>query len=148
MSNSFRIGTIRLLNNSVDEAIWSSLEKWLLPVKKAYPDVSIIGSGGNINKLFKLAYKKPGRPLTYSYLKKRLKELSKMSYEERIFEYKLNADRADVIVPATEIFLKIMKFSGANEVYVPKIGLSDGLVRRVYSDYKAKRLKRINILHP
>lgn len=147
-SGSFKIGTIRLLNNTVDETMWGELEDWLEPVKREFPDVSIIGSGGNINKLFKLAYKKPGKPLTYSYLKKRLKELSKMSYEERIFQYKLNADRADVIVPATEIFLKILKYSGANEVYVPKIGLSDGLVRRVYSDYKTKRLKRINILHP
>jgi exopolyphosphatase/guanosine-5'-triphosphate,3'-diphosphate pyrophosphatase len=147
-SRSFKIGTIRLLNDTITGQQWESLKKWLEPLQREYPDLTIIGSGGNINKLFKLAYKKPNKPLTHSYLKKRYRELSNMSYEDRIFNFSLNADRADVIVPATEIFLKILEFSGCNEVYVPKIGLADGLVRRVYSDYKRKKLKQINILHP
>ncbi len=147
-SMSFKIGTIRLMNDTISEDQWNMVSEWLSPIKEKYEDLTIIGSGGNINKIFKLAYKKPEESLSMKYLYDQYEEMSNLSYEERIFKYKLNADRADVIVPATEIFIKIMEYSGAQEIFVPKIGLSDGLVRRVYSDYKKKKLKSLNILYP
>jgi exopolyphosphatase/guanosine-5'-triphosphate,3'-diphosphate pyrophosphatase len=94
--------------------------------------VDLIGSGGNINKIFKISGKALGKPLTYFYLTSYYNKLQTYSYEERITELELNQDRADVIIPATRIYLSAMKWSGAKDIYVPKIGLSDGIIKSVY----------------
>ena len=132
VSKSFKIGTVRLLNNMVTDKIWNELEMWIKINTKDYDMVDVIGSGGNINKIFKISGKAMGKPLTYFYLTSYYDKLRSYSYEERITELELNPDRADVIVPATKIYLSAMKWSGAKDMYVPKIGLSDGIIKSVY----------------
>ena len=132
VSKSFKIGTVRLLNNMVTDKIWNDLEMWIKINTKDYDMVDVIGSGGNINKIFKISGKAMGKPLTYFYLTSYYDKLRSYSYEERITELELNPDRADVIVPATKIYLSAMKWSGAKDMYVPKIGLSDGIIKSVY----------------
>lgn len=131
-SKSFKIGTVRLLNKNSMRKIWDDIEIWIKENTNNLNKVTLIGSGGNINKLFKLSGKQHGKPLSYIYLKAHYKFLKRMSYEERIIELGLNPDRADVIVPATKIYLSAMKWSGANKIYVPKIGLADGIIKNLY----------------
>lgn len=133
-SKSFKAGTVRFLNNMVSEMVWSEIEKWIKTVTAPYKSVILIGSGGNINKLFKMSGKSQDKPLSLSYLQNQYNILSKMSYEDRVMDLALNSDRADVIVPATRIYLNAMKWSGAKQLYVPKIGLSDGIVKALYYD--------------
>ncbi|GGH42952.1 exopolyphosphatase [Mangrovimonas yunxiaonensis] len=131
-SRSFKIGTVRLLNDIVKSETWSEAEMWIKDTTKHYDKIDLIGSGGNINKIFKISGKKLGKPLTYFYLLSYYKTLQTYSYEERITELDLNQDRADVIIPATRIYLSAMKWSGAKDIYVPKIGLSDGIIKSIY----------------
>jgi exopolyphosphatase/guanosine-5'-triphosphate,3'-diphosphate pyrophosphatase len=131
-SKSFKNGTVRLLNNMVSEIVWVEIEKWIKNAVAPYEEISLIGSGGNINKLFKLSEKNQEKPLSYMYLNAQYQKLSNMTYEQRIAELGLNPDRADVIIPATRIYLNAMKWSGARQIFVPKIGLSDGIVKAMY----------------
>jgi exopolyphosphatase/guanosine-5'-triphosphate,3'-diphosphate pyrophosphatase len=135
-ARSFDIGTIRLLSNQVQKEYWKELKDWLRKETKTMKTFSLVGSGGNINRLFKMAELKQGKPLTYEKLYDMVTQLKVHSIDDRIKLFDLNPDRADVIVPAGEIFLNIMKFVGAAKIYVPKIGLSDGMVREVYKEYK------------
>ena len=131
-SKSFKVGTVRLLNDIVTRETWSELEQWIKENTSAYEKIDLIGSGGNINKIFKISGKQLGKPLTYFYLSNYYNTLQQYSYEERITQLNLNQDRADVIIPATRIYLSAMKWSGAKDIYVPKIGLSDGIIKSVY----------------
>lgn len=131
-TKSFRIGTVRLLNDMVSKEAWQELEEWIKLYTKEYQKISVLGSGGNINKIFKISGKALGKPLTYFYLTSYYKLLQTYSYEERITELDLNQDRADVIIPAMRIYLSAMKWSGSKNIYVPKIGLADGIVKSVY----------------
>ncbi len=131
-SKSFKIGTVRLLNDIVKNETWLELEQWIKENTKQYYKIALIGSGGNINKIFKVSGKDIGKPLTYFYLTTYYKMLQNYSYEERITKLNLNQDRADVIIPATRIYLSAMKWSGAKDIYVPKIGLSDGIIKSMY----------------
>lgn len=131
-SKSFKIGTVRLLNDIVKKETWFELEQWIKHHTETYDKIDLIGSGGNINKIFKESGKSPGKPLTYFYLTNYYNMLQSYSYEERITELNLNQDRADVIIPATRIYLSAMKWSGARDIYVPKIGLSDGIIKSIY----------------
>ncbi len=131
-SKSFKNGTVRLLNNMVNDIVWTEIEKWIKIITADYDSITLIGSGGNINKLFKLSEKHQDTPLSYVYLNAQYQKLNAMTYEERIAELALNPDRADVIIPATRIYLNAMKWSGARQIYVPKIGLSDGIVKAMY----------------
>lgn len=132
VSKSFKIGTVRLLNDMVNDIVWQEIEKWIKTNTEEFEQVTLIGSGGNINKLFKMSGKQQEKPLSYIYLNSQFAALSALSYEQRISELGLNADRADVIIPATKIYLNAMKWSGARNIYVPKIGLSDGIVKALY----------------
>ncbi len=133
-SKSFKMGTVRLLSNkkSVNKEIFSNVEKWIKKKTKNLKNVSLIGSGGNINKLFKMSGRTEGKPISFIYLNAQYQFLKQMSYQERISELSLNPDRADVIVPATKIYLSAMKWSGARKIYVPKIGLSDGIIKSLF----------------
>jgi exopolyphosphatase/guanosine-5'-triphosphate,3'-diphosphate pyrophosphatase len=131
-SKSFKNGTVRLLNNMVNDVVWEEIEKWIKLHTAEYENVILIGSGGNINKLFKLSEKNQDKPLSYMYLQSQYQKLNSMTYEQRIADLGLNPDRADVIIPATRIYLNAMKWSGARHIYVPKIGLSDGIVKAMY----------------
>lgn len=132
-SKSFKIGTVRLLNNIVKKETWQELQDWIKKETNEIEKLEVIGSGGNINKIFKESGKGLGKPLTYFYLSSYYKMLQSYSYEERIAELDLNQDRADVIIPATLIYLSAMKWSGAQDIYVPKIGLSDGIIKSIYN---------------
>ena len=132
VSKSFKVGTVRLLNEVVSDLVWLEIEKWIKLNTEDFDDVTLIGSGGNINKLFKMSGKMQDKPLSYMYVNSQYTFLNSMTYEQRVTELGLNADRADVIVLATKIYLNAMKWSGARSIYVPKIGLSDGIVKALY----------------
>lgn len=132
VSKSFKVGTVRLLNNIVNESVWTEIEQWIKTNTNQYELVKIIGSGGNINKIFKMSSKQQDKPLTYIYLNNQYSILNNLSYEQRISDLGLNPDRADVIIPALRIYLNAMKWSGARHIYVPKIGLADGIVKAMY----------------
>lgn len=137
---SFNIGTIRLLKNQVEETHWLEMKDFLKLSTKGQSDIIAIGSGGNINKVFSLSKRKEGKPLTLELLRDYHKELSSFSLEDRMKNYKLREDRADVILPALQIYINVMRWTNVEEIYVPKIGLADGLVHMLYDEVKAKKL--------
>lgn len=140
-SQSFKLGTVRLLNNMVSDTIWNEVEEWIKQETKNYSKVSVIGSGGNINSIFKQSGKASGKSLTYIYLANYFELIQNYSYEERVVEMDMNPDRADVIIHATRIYLSAMKWSKARKIYVPKIGLSDGIIKSLYKEEVAKKLE-------
>ena len=131
-SQSFKLGTIRLLNNIVDDRIWKEVKYWIKEQTKNYTSISLMGSGGNINSLFKSSGISIGSPITYLFLSSKYKFLKSLSYKERIVDLGMNHDRADVILPAIKIFLSAMKWSRAQNIHVPKIGLSDGIIKSLF----------------
>ncbi len=135
-SKSFKMGTVRLINNkkSENKVIFKEVQSWIESNTKGVKKISLIGSGGNINKIFKMSGRTIGKPISYIYLNAQYQFLKKMSYKDRISELSLNPDRADVIIPATKIYLSAMKWSGARKIFVPKIGLSDGIIKSLYYD--------------
>lgn len=133
-SRSFKLGTVRLLEGLVPEGIWEVVETWVREVTKKYTKIDLIGSGGNINNIFKSSGKTNGKPLSFLYLSSYYQLLQSFTYEERITELNLNPDRADVIVPAARIYLSAMKWTRARRIYVPKIGLADGIIRSLYQE--------------
>ena len=135
---SFNIGTIRLLKGQVDEKSWNLMRDHLKQNTKSNLPITAIGSGGNINKVFSMSKKKEGKPLPLQLLRDFHKELSSYSIDERIRIYKLKEDRADVIVPALLIYINIMRWAEIPEIYVPKIGIADGLIQTLYDDIQRK----------
>ena len=130
-SISLKIGTVRLLNDGVDSETWIMAKKWVTMNTRPFTNIFLLGTGGNINKLHKISNIKENKPITFNKLRKIYENLKSLSYEERIIKFALNQDRSDVIIPATELFLKIFEWSGAREVYVPKVGLSDGMIKEL-----------------
>jgi exopolyphosphatase / guanosine-5'-triphosphate,3'-diphosphate pyrophosphatase len=138
---SFDIGTIRLLKGQVEEQTWEEMKEHLRTNTKSSLPMIAIGSGGNINKVFSLSKKKEGKPLQLELLKDYYKELSSVSLEDRIRMYKFREDRADVIVPALQIYINVMRWAEISEIYVPKIGLADGLIQSLYEEVSGKATK-------
>lgn len=136
--DSFNIGTIRLLKNAVADESWNEMKEDIKAKTKGHKQVTAIGSGGNINKIFSLSKRKDGKSLPLDLLRDYYKELSNVSLKDRINIYKLRDDRADVIVPALQIYINAMRWAGATEIYVPRIGLADGLVQHLWEEQKAK----------
>ena len=137
-SKSFKIGTVRLINNLVDDRIWEAIKNWININAKPYHKITLMGSGGNINKLFKLSNIKEGKPLSVIKLNQIFLELESLSYEDRIVKFELNPDRADVIIPAARIYLKALEWSGGQRIYVPKFGLSDGMIKYMHKNKRKK----------
>jgi exopolyphosphatase/guanosine-5'-triphosphate,3'-diphosphate pyrophosphatase len=136
-SSSFNIGTIRLLKNQVTVDQWDGMKEYIKRETRNYlNNIIAIGSGGNINKVFSISKRKEGKPLPVELLKDYYKEFSSFSLEDRMRLYKLREDRADVIVPALQIYINAMRWANAAEIYVPKIGLADGLIQHLYADLK------------
>ncbi|MBU3658649.1 MAG: exopolyphosphatase [Flavobacteriales bacterium] len=133
-SKSFEIGTIRLLKEKVDKNIWSDIHEWMLQHVDLSDQHQLFGTGGNINKAHKIIGVKDNKPVRLSQLENLKRDLSALSLDQRMSEYQLKPDRADVIVPALEIFTYIMKEMGATEIIVPKIGLSDGMIYAMYKE--------------
>jgi exopolyphosphatase / guanosine-5'-triphosphate,3'-diphosphate pyrophosphatase len=136
--DSFDIGTIRLLKNKVSEKTWDEMKNDIKEKTKGHKEVTAIGSGGNINKVYSLSKRKDSKPLPLDLLRDYYKELSNVSLNDRIHTYNLRDDRADVIVPALQIYVNVMKWANATEIYVPKIGLADGLVQHLWEEVKDK----------
>lgn len=138
VSQSFNIGTIRMLHNQIDKEYWSYFKNWVNEITAGYKPLIAIGSGGNINKLFKMSGRKPNKPLPTSKLKGMYEVLESYTYEERIKILGLNPDRADVIIPASKILLTVLKKADIEKLLVPQIGLSDGIVHLLYEKHKEK----------
>ena len=140
-SKSFKLGTIRLLNNTVSVQVWKEVKKWILENIKNYNKITLLGSGGNINKIFSLSNTKEGKPLSRIKFNKIFKQLESISYYNRIINYSLNPDRADVIIPAAKIFFKAFEWTSASHIYVPRVGLSDGIIKDIFEDLN-KEIKK------
>lgn len=128
-SKSFNLGTIRILDNQDREEEWQDMQMWIKEHCKDTKDLIGIGTGGNINKLFKLSDEKEGAPLSFTKLKNLENYLSSYSLKDRINVLGLNQDRADVIIPACDIFLKVMKWGNIKNIYVPRVGMVDGIIQ-------------------
>lgn len=136
-SSSFNIGTIRLLKQQVTGEQWETMKEYIKRETRIYSDrIIAIGSGGNINKIFSISKRKEGKPLSLDLLKDYYKEFSSFSLPDRMRLYKLREDRADVIVPALQIYVNAMRWANAPEIYVPRIGLADGLIQHLYAELK------------
>ena len=131
-SKSFKIGTVRMINKMVSQNVWEQIRVWINTNVRHNSKVALIGSGGNINKIFKMAGVLESRPLNHIKLNSIYNSLTKMTNEERIINFDLNPDRSDVIIPAAQIFLKTLEWSRSTEIYVPTIGLADGMVRFLF----------------
>ncbi|HXP48739.1 MAG TPA: exopolyphosphatase, partial [Bacteroidia bacterium] len=138
-SKSFNIGTILLLYDKVDRETWFEFKEWVRKSAQGKGSITAIGSGGNINKLYKMSEKKGSEPLPYKKLKLLAAKIESYSPKDRVKILGLNPDRADVIVPAAKILLTIMKCADIKNIMVPEIGLSDGIVRGLYQKYKAEK---------
>ena len=136
-SQSFKLGTVRALKDKIPSGEWNRAKQWVKEHTADLDDIYLIGSGGNINKLFKMSGKVPGSPLTKPHLKALYKMLKSMSYKQRIKELGLNPDRADVIIPAAKIYTRAMNWSGADKIYVPSIGLADGIIKYLHDKHRA-----------
>jgi exopolyphosphatase/guanosine-5'-triphosphate,3'-diphosphate pyrophosphatase len=137
---SFNIGTIRLLKGQVSEAMWDEMKEFIKSKTKGYHHVTAIGSGGNINKIFSLSKRKEGKPLSLDSLRDFYKEFSALSMPQRMSLYKLREDRADVIVPALLIYINVMRWTDTEEIFVPKIGLADGLIHTLYEEVRLQEV--------
>lgn len=133
-SRSFKLGTVRILNGLTKEKTWKKAEDWVRENTKKYHSIRMIGSGGNINHIFKQSGRKKGKPLTFFYMSSFYQLIKSLTYDERVAQLEMKLDRADVIIPATKIYLSAMEWSGARKVYVPKIGLSDGIIKSLYQE--------------
>ncbi len=136
---SFNIGTIRLLKNQVNETAWDTMKEFIKSKTKGFHHVTAIGSGGNINKIYSLSKKKEGKPLTLEILRDYHREFNALTVDQRMTLYKLREDRADVIVPALLIYLNVLRWADADEIFVPQIGLADGLIHSLYEAIRTKQ---------
>ncbi len=135
VSQSFNIGTIRMLHDKIDKEYWNYFKNWVQEITKGYKPLIAIGSGGNINKLFKMSGRKLNKPLPTSKLKNLYELLESYTYDERVKILGLNPDRADVIITASKIVLTVLKKAEIEKIIVPQIGLSDGIVHQLYEKY-------------
>ena len=138
LSRSFKLGTVRIINSNKENEESKNMEKWIKNNLEKNSKVYLLGTGGNINKIHKLTNTKEGKPITYLILSKLFQKLNNLSYYQRIIDFELNPDRSDVIVPAIKIFLNILFWSGSKVIFVPKSGLSDGMIREIMDNNAVK----------
>jgi exopolyphosphatase/guanosine-5'-triphosphate,3'-diphosphate pyrophosphatase len=134
IKKSFNIGTIRVLKDQVVEEQWDEMKSFIKSTIKTDTLIDGIGTGGNISKLFSMSKRKLGRPMNIEMLKNYHKEMNPLSVIERIHKYGFKEDRADVIVPALQIYISVLRWAGIEDIYVPQIGLADGLIRLLYQE--------------
>ncbi|MDC1009967.1 exopolyphosphatase [Flavobacteriaceae bacterium] len=140
MSKSFKIGTVRLLNNLVDDSILIEIKKWLKSNIDNDDKIKLFATGGNINKIQSMTGSKSGKPISYLSIKDLSNTLMEFNYQERMMKFDLNPDRADVIIPALKIFITTMEFVKANKIFVPKSGLVDGMINEIFYENNASKL--------
>lgn len=139
-SCSFDVGTIKILKNCVPQNEFIRIKECLLDICSSRDNIELIGSGGNINKLFKYASPRKERVLSYHELKEIHALFNSMSYDDLMINYDMNPDRADVIIPAATIFLSIMEWANSNVIQIPKIGVSDGIIHQLYQEYSSSKV--------
>lgn len=139
-SCSFDVGTIKILKNCVPQNEFIRIKECLLDICSSRDNIELIGSGGNINKLFKYASPRKERVLSYHELKEIHALFNSMSYDDLMINYDMNPDRADVIIPAATIFLSIMEWANSNVIQIPKIGVSDGIIHQLYQEYSSPKV--------
>ncbi|HOO10418.1 MAG TPA: phosphatase, partial [Cyclobacteriaceae bacterium] len=128
-TRSFKVGSVRVLERTDLPVVWADMEKWIKSnVRKAYGRVIAVGTGGNISKIFALAGKKPGKTISLNTVKEIRDRVEALSIEQRIYELQMNPDRADVIIPASNIYIKVMEWAHAQSILVPDVGLKDGML--------------------
>lgn len=128
-TRSFKIGSVRVLEHNDQPVMWTDMEKWIKSnMKKSYGRVTAVGTGGNISKIFELAGKKPGKTIGIKTVKEVKSRIEKLTMDQRIYELQMNPDRADVIVPASDVYLKVMEWAHAQSILVPDVGLKDGML--------------------
>ena len=135
-SKSFSIGSVRLLEEQVSADDWSTMKEWIVDKTSTITNIQSIGSGGNINKILTLLEKSKGKSVSFKEIKSIIKKIKPFSIHDRIVKLGLRPDRADVIVHAGKIYSKCMKWSGANNMIVPQVGLADGMISQLYDDFK------------
>lgn len=132
-TRSFKIGSVRVLEHHDSPLMWEDMEHWIKEnVKKSYGKVTSVGTGGNISKLFELARTKPGKPMSIKKVKEIRDMVAGYSIEERIYKLQMNPDRADVIIPASSIYLQVMEWAHSSSIIVPEVGLKDGIMLHLY----------------
>tara|TARA_X000001036_G_scaffold161951_1_gene153589 strand:+ start:8295 stop:9191 length:897 start_codon:yes stop_codon:yes gene_type:complete len=136
ISRSFPIGSVRLLEGKVEKSFWNDMKSWMSSSRKGIESITAIGSGGNINKIASMEKKDKGESIKYGHIKKLIKSISTKSLQERITILGLRPDRADVIIHASKIYLRCMKWSGAEKIIVPQSGLADGIIGQLYNKYR------------
>lgn len=139
-SKSFKIGTVRLLNNLVDDKLFIDIKYWLGTYLDDQDKIKLFATGGNINKIQSMTGSKIGKPISYLSLKDLYNNLTKYNYQERIVKFGLNPDRADVIIPALKIFITTMESVGSNKLFVPKVGLVDGMINEIFHENNGNKL--------
>lgn len=138
-TRSFKIGSVRVLERNDSPLMWQDMEKWIKEhVKKGYGKVTAVGTGGNISKIFDLARLKPGKTMSRNRILEMRKMIESYSLEERIYKLQMNPDRADVIVPASDIYLKVMEWAHASSILVPDVGLKDGMMLMMFEKHRAQ----------
>lgn len=143
VSQSFNIGTIRMLHEQIDKDYWNYFKNWVKEQTAGYKPLIAIGSGGNINKLFKMIGRKPNKPIATLKIKNLYEVLESYTYEERMQVFGLNPDRADVIIPASKILLSVLKKAEIDKVIAPQIGLSDGIVHLLHEKHLEKKAEKV-----
>jgi exopolyphosphatase/guanosine-5'-triphosphate,3'-diphosphate pyrophosphatase len=138
---SFNIGTVRMLSDAVEKSSWEKARKWIQSALEKEDKITAIGTGGNINTIFKIQGKKPAELLAFKDLQEQYEMLTSFTVEQRITRLRLRPDRADVIVPACEIYLRLMQYARIKDMLVPKIGLADGIILEIFSTWKASKEK-------
>lgn len=137
-SKSFNLGTIRILDNQDKSETWDEMKKWVKDITRGYKSIYGIGTGGNINKLSRLANEKADKPISYAKLKALYEYLNSYSLKDRINVLGLKKDRADVIIPASEIFLTVMKVGRLKNIVAPRVGLADGIIQTLIDKNRNK----------
>ena len=140
ISRSFKIGTVRLLNNLVDDSMLMDVKNWLKSNIDNDDKIKLFATGGNINKIQSMTGSKSGKPISYLSIKDLTNTLKEFNYQDRMMKFDLNPDRADVIIPALKIFTTTMEFVKANKIFVPKVGLVDGMINEIFYDNNASKL--------
>ena len=140
ISRSFKIGTVRLLNNLVDDSMFMDIKKWLQSNIDNDDKIKLFATGGNINKIQSMTGSKSGKPISYLSIKDLSNNLMEFNYQERMMKFDLNPDRADVIIYALKIFITTMEFVKANKIFVPKSGLVDGMINEIFYENNASKL--------
>ena len=131
-SASFKVGTVRTIKGKVEPAVWAEVEAFLVELREEHGDLMAIGTGGNINRIFKETLKPFGEPLTTAEIRRERDRIASYSFEDRVKLLRLRPDRADVVIPAADIFLRIMDQAEIQEIFVPKVGLADGIIYDLY----------------